>query len=33
MDAGGVTRRVGDERILRRRARGTAGGSDDAAAG
>jgi selenocysteine-specific elongation factor len=33
MDAGGVTRRVGDERILRRRARAAAGGSDDAAAG
>jgi selenocysteine-specific elongation factor len=33
MDAGGVTRRVGDERILRRRARTAAGGSDDAAAG
>jgi selenocysteine-specific elongation factor len=31
MDAGGVTRRVGDERILRRRARAAAGGSGDAA--
>ena len=33
LDAHGVTRRVGDERILRRRARASAGGSGDAAAG